>query len=546
MKLMQDVFWGLIPRLESNLLPDRNAAVAINAKLDTGALKPFRAGTTVNTPIKSGIKKSIYRFAPVAGNDNSGFWFHWTTDVDVIRSPARNDVSERTYYTGDGIPKVTDNVLALTGGTAYPVNSYTMGVPQPIITPTVTVTGTAVAEAEEEDRLASAYVFTYVNSFAEESAPSPESAIVSWLPGETRTLSDLGTAPAGNYNFISKRIYRKSAAEGSFQFFLVGEIAISTTSFIDNVEEDLLGDELITDGWFMPPADMHSLGMLDNGIAFGASKNLLYPSVIAQPHAYNPLWAQPTTHPIVATGSFGNTIVAITLKNPFIFQGYDPASLAGTEIKNNQGCVSKRSVVSGPFGVIYASPDGLVLIGEGSMGNVITSQFLTRDQWQAYKPATLLGALYNGVYMGFYDAGGGDKGAFILDPQNPEAGFVELSLFATAAYADPLSDHLYLCVNGSIVTFDTGTDLQYTWRSKRYIYNKPVNMTAVRVVADDYDDITLVTYANGVQHDSRAVTSRAVFRIPYANGYEWQYELIGTSKVTSIELAETPDELVRS
>jgi hypothetical protein len=80
---------------------------------------------------KSGSIKSIYRFDQ-SETDEDKNWFHWTDDVDVVQGFISGDTTERTYYTGDGVPKVTNNVLALTGGgTNYPVSSYTLGVPKP-------------------------------------------------------------------------------------------------------------------------------------------------------------------------------------------------------------------------------------------------------------------------------------------------------------------------------------------------------------------------------------------------------------------------------
>lgn len=78
----------------------------------------------------------------------TGFWFHWTDDVDVIRGPIAGDTSERTYFTGDGVPKVTYSPIATSGGgTNYPNNTYDLGIPaptsQPICTPG-TNTGTMI------------------------------------------------------------------------------------------------------------------------------------------------------------------------------------------------------------------------------------------------------------------------------------------------------------------------------------------------------------------------------------------------------------------
>lgn len=75
----------------------------------------------------------------------NGYWLHWTTDVNVVRSPVAGDPYQRVYYTGDGAPKMTYNPIAVQGGTSYPQASYLLGIPAPSTSPTaatVSKTGT--------------------------------------------------------------------------------------------------------------------------------------------------------------------------------------------------------------------------------------------------------------------------------------------------------------------------------------------------------------------------------------------------------------------
>lgn len=544
MKIELSNFKGLIPKLEPILLPDGNASDAINTKLWTGALDAYREGTVVDTPTKEGTIQTIYRFAPVSGDDLSGYAFHWTSVVDVIRGPVAGDTSERTYFTGDGVPKVTDNSIALSGGTDYPENSYTLGIPAPTATIGIAVTGDADEDATEADTITRSYVFTFVSGWGEEGPPSDPSDAVDLLPGQQVDLSALGTAPSGNYNITHKRIYRTATGAAGTQYYFVNEIAVSTTTYSDTIDDSVIGEELQTEGWFPPPTDMHSIGLIDNGIGYGASKNQVYVSEAYQLHAWNPLNAKTSNHEIVGIGSFQNTIVALTKANPMIVSGTDPASMSSEKLEINQGCISKRSIVSSPFGVLYASPDGLVLVGPGRPGEVVTEKFMTRDQWLALNPHSLMGVLYNGAYMGFYNDGETAR-AFILDPNNVEAGFLYLDIFATAAYADPLSDSLFLLIDGDIITFDTGDPMEYTWLSKQFVYDRPVNFTIARIRAADYTDLTFKAYVDGALKHTQVVTSGTAFRLPFSRGREFQYELSGTSKVTRLEIAEAGDELTQ-
>ena len=68
----------------------------------------------------------------------NGFWFHWTTLVHAVKAAVGQDTTERTLYTGDGVPKITDSAIATAGGGFdYPNNSYILGVPAPADAATV-------------------------------------------------------------------------------------------------------------------------------------------------------------------------------------------------------------------------------------------------------------------------------------------------------------------------------------------------------------------------------------------------------------------------
>jgi hypothetical protein len=121
----------MMPRRSARLLDPKFAQNAINTELFSGELHAFRdLSAAIVTPTKAGTKKSIYRF----GQDQVGdaqYWFHWLVDVDVARGPINNDASERTYWTGEAEPRVTDSAIALIGGTDYPMNWYKLGIPKP-------------------------------------------------------------------------------------------------------------------------------------------------------------------------------------------------------------------------------------------------------------------------------------------------------------------------------------------------------------------------------------------------------------------------------
>jgi hypothetical protein len=133
-------FSGLVPKQSPLLLADNQAQVALNTRLWTGALEPFSSPSTTKTGL-SGTRTSIYRFGQDTPGD-ANYWLTWDNHVHVVKGPIAGDTTERTYFTGDGYPRVTNNELALSSQ-PYPGASYKLGVPAPTGAPSATVDGPA-------------------------------------------------------------------------------------------------------------------------------------------------------------------------------------------------------------------------------------------------------------------------------------------------------------------------------------------------------------------------------------------------------------------
>jgi len=130
-------FDGLQPASDQRLLPDNKATLARDTRLVNGTLRSWRPAKFVTTLPKVGNILSIYRWGQDVDNEDS-YWFHWTTDVDVVRGPVPDENTERTYWTGDPPwPKYTYSPLAITGGSNYPAGSHRLGVPAPTPAPSV-------------------------------------------------------------------------------------------------------------------------------------------------------------------------------------------------------------------------------------------------------------------------------------------------------------------------------------------------------------------------------------------------------------------------
>src|SRR5688572_22977174 len=106
----------------------------LNAEVGRGDLRPLHATQTVATVPASTQQQTIWRMGAGVVND-SQHWLSWTAPVDVTLGFDGDDPTERTYYTGDGTPKWTNNVFGLAGGAPYPQASRELAVPAPVTAP---------------------------------------------------------------------------------------------------------------------------------------------------------------------------------------------------------------------------------------------------------------------------------------------------------------------------------------------------------------------------------------------------------------------------
>lgn len=521
---------GEAPRISPRFLKPNYAQSAINCKLQSGELRPWNGTTVANTPSKVGTKKSIYLFADT-------YWLHWLEEVDITKGFVAGDTSERTYFTGQDYPRVTDNTLALTGGgTDYPINSYRLGMPAPASAPSVSCVDDMVTYDPSllESR---SYVYTYVTAWGEEGPPSPPSAVVDGYPARTWQLTAMDTAPSGNYNIAYKRIYRVNTGSAGSEFQYVGTVAVASTSYDDTVAGADLGEVLATATWIAPPDDMIGLISTANGIMFGFAGNVLYPSEVFVPYAYPEAYQLTTDFPIVALVAFGATVAVLTEGVPYLVTGVDPSALTMDKLEvEDAACVSKRGVVDFGYMALYPTVAGLNKIGTGIVQNA-TEALITYDEWQALNPSSIHAYYVQGRYIGFYDTGA-VQGGFIFDPKNPSLIFIDL--YATAGFHNPKTGKLYLQIDDDIVEWDSDSSnpLTYTWKSKLFV-TPEINFGVCQIFGSG-GDVTFKLYANGVLRHLEEVAFNEPFWLPSDfRGDRWEIQVEGVGHIESIVVADT-------
>lgn len=470
-------FDGLVPRQSATMLADNQAQQADNVKLYSRELRYWRGPTFSYSPATAGIQ-TIWRYYSSATDP---IWLTWAADVDIVTSPMADLTDYRIYYTGDSVPKKSNESLITTGAGDYPRGWRHMGVPAPTGAPTVTRVG---AGASPEDRV---YVYTYVSTFGsvtEESAPSPASAIVQCGTGDSVTVNGFTAAPTTNYNITARRIYRSVSGSSTDSYQFVAEIPIGTASYSDSLTAAQLGEVISTIGWGVPPTNLTGLVSLPGGSLAGFAGNTVYFSEPFYPHAWPAAYALNVPHPIVGLGVIGSSIVVATDRYPYFIHGGIPGQMSVERIPILEPCLSKSSIASTEAGVMYASPNGIVALGPNIRG-VITNKLFRRDEWQAISPAAYKAAVYDGKYMALFDEGDGDS--FLVSSDDIPA-LSKIDIHATAVTVDSESGDLYYVDPFDNDVYQADADelnpLYYEWKSKRFALPAATTFSVLKLDAD--------------------------------------------------------------
>src|SRR5574341_2134441 len=296
--------------------------------------------------------------------------------------------------------------------------------------------------------VATGYVYTFVNDLGQESAPSPASATIRRPDGISVTVTTPTAVPSGvrvDYGINVKRIYRAVTGSTGTIFRFVAEVPLATAGYVDVLTDSDLGEALQSELWALPPDDLKGILALPNGVMVGFRANQVCFSAQNQPHAWPVEYRLNTDTAIVGIGNIDNTVVIGTESFPYLATGNDPAAYSMSKLEAQQACVSKQSVayVLG-IGVVFATPDGLLaVLGNGQVQN-LTRGIFTRQQWEALAPETIRAYSHDNIYFFFYDLGSNGRAGYALDMTPDGFGLISLAFFATAMYADPLTDKLYL------------------------------------------------------------------------------------------------------
>ena len=212
-------------------------------------------------------------------------------------------------------------------------------------------------------------------------------------PGGCHTKIRIYQAASGNHNGESLD------AEELGGWFPVGTYPIGGTYQVTAKYCDLQRpDPISPDEYNSPPENIRSLGITDNGVAFGLEDQCLVYTLPCRPMTWSArrkiCIPKRAGKPIKAVAR-GEDVYVYTDKKPVFLKGVISDSGIGfdlTVINKFLPLVSIGSITSGYAGEYYASTDGYYLWNQAQIDNV-TNDWFGRDNWCQQDPESINGAI---------------------------------------------------------------------------------------------------------------------------------------------------------
>ncbi len=533
------VFGGMVPKLGDRVMSDTAAMIATNVRLQSGEIRPINSPGLTYVPASPKTLPPLTIFA-ARTTPSLSTWFTWPFDVDCVRVPLATEVESRFCWVGDGAPKVAKYTKAITGsGNNYPASFFDLGIPTPQTKPTVTPTGgvsTAVTRY---------YCYTFYSVDGEESGPSPISTISTGKVDSSWDLSAMDTAPTNsgagtatatkftntasakhwlrvgdevafgsaptvyravtvidsasafsvtgasivaettwarranwNTSGMTRRIYRTSGTLANFLLVYDGLDITVTTKSDTRLDADILGDELITSGWEPPPTNLVGLCVHSSGALAGFIDNTICFSEPLQPHAWVTANRLSAEFSGVGIAAYGSSVVLATSGDPFVASGTEPASMTGESIRGGFPCLAKRSVIGAGDGVMYSTDRGPCIVNLGG-ATLFAGELFTKYEWEDYTPASMIFAIAAGaLYIRATDADA-HKTVLIID----NGVLTSNSTETDELYTDEATGKLYIGGTDGISLWNSATAAPMTgqWKSREYVFPKPVNLGAAKI-----------------------------------------------------------------
>lgn len=524
-------FGGIIPRTPDHVLPEVSATRAVNVKLRNSRIEAWRERLPLGGTVPDALTIAMHGCCT----------FSWDTCVQM--TPYLPDF-DRIYLTGR-----SDKPEVATLINCAPQYQY-LGVPTPVSAPRV-----AGTQNDGRDCSARTYVYTYVNNFGEESAPSPPSSQITVRDGTVVTVSRMVMPPTG-YGITHIKVYRTATAfrdgsekeqQGLTDFLYVGVIALPSTSFSDNVLERNNGHALETREVRVPPESLRQIRHITGTtVLTGVTNNQVHFSQMLEPYNWPSEFDLTLPHNIVNMVTVDQYVMVSTDSNPYVING-GPSCEARVCRAVTEGdiplpdiaCGYPNSAIATPFGMVYSSKDGLVLLTPQAAISIITSEWFSTEDWIKLRPDTVRLAFWRGYLICVTDVF-----AFMLEIDGTTYSDFQLGRLTeiTDRPVDMIvsnSGELMMLEDDIMYQWNAGTTKRpYIWESRELTFNGDSSPTTCKVRSEP-TTFRLLTPHQDLFYE-RFVINERPFRLGrVGRHYYYRLGFYGTGTVEFVDLGMT-------
>lgn len=585
-------FGGMIPALDSKLLPNENASNAVNCRLVDGKLRPFKkVSNPYNPPASVNMTRSEIGFDRIENVPFSGAYLsQYPTMFRVLNQNAsKYDSVGYPFVTHPRIFGVAETVVRGIDFGGGPLR--TLGVPSG---PRILLKG-ITPQLRSKYPIARRYCATYVNQYGEEGPPGVISQDIYCFEGDTIDLlirPTFNNFPDHFYALSKIRLYRTAAPydngeqmgnKNDTDFILVTELDYRYSpvgvddQFIDTIPtSDIPGDLLLSKEFFhAPQLNAVAMAELESGyLAIATNDGAIRISERFQYHAF-PLRNEITIPQQIASMVAYYDSLFVTCKNGSAYKIDIRPDATGITFDVNPypdvySSNEARSLVRSNFGAVFASQRGLVGLN-AQQQVLLTRGLINPDVWnKQFSP--IYGIWASGYYIGL---GTPDNRHWLMDVpdditgQTPFGKLVYLDQEIIPAnpnlVIDPTmfsgiygKDRVYFFQGGAVLFTWEGLEqpasevdaARYIWRSKTFVMPAPTTFAAAKIGFKNKDGsagpipLTFKLYGDGVLKYERLVYSDKPFRLPHLyKSTNWEFELIGYSDVDEVHIATSMIEL---
>ena len=388
-----------------------------------------------------------------------------------------------------------------------------------------------------------AYTFTFINQFNEESIPAATASIDVNVFEKVRMVVT-PTGADGCAPITKARIYRTATgATGATEWFYVMDCDLSQGYvWLDSKKTSEIGPDVLQSWtWDRPPADLHGLTYIGNGMLAGISGTRVYICEPYRPHAWPVDYMQQHPSTPIRLVPHHNSVIVTTTGFPYMLTGSTPGGMVQQRLAAQQGAVSKAAHADLGDYVAYATNDGVALVSGGQVSIQQSLSLWGRKKWRELYGGRLhlmRFAANDGQLICYFEGGG--AGQFIVRFDESTGNLTKHLFDMTAAFVLPDTDALYVGSGKMLYTFDGGVLGLAIWWSREVVLTKPRNLGALQILCDGECHATV--YADGVpvSADPWLFTDAAIVRLPtHIIARRWSVKLELAGKVKAVYLAGT-------